>query len=84
MLLSGDDVLKLADLGSARVIRQNIIDSTLTRVGTSIYMSPEMFNLESYSINSENYSINSGNYSIYSKNYSFPTDIWYSSIIVFL
>ena len=59
ILLSGD-VLKLADLGGAKVMRQSILES-LSRVGTFIYMSPEMVN---------------------SENYSFPTDIWYSIIIV--
>ena len=41
-------MVKLADLGGAKVIRQSIL-VTMSQFGTSIYMSPEMFKLEDYS-----------------------------------
>ena len=47
-MLSGENVVKLADLGSAKVIRQSIM-SSLSRLGTLPYMSPEMLNYDEYS-----------------------------------
>ena len=41
-------MVKLADLGGAKVIKQSIM-SSLSRFGTVSYMSPEMLNFDDYS-----------------------------------
>jgi len=41
-------VVKLADLGGAKVIKQSIM-SNFSHLGTDYYMSPEMLNLQDYS-----------------------------------
>ena len=41
-------MVKLADLGGAKVIRQSK-KNTFSRFGTDYYMSPEMFNSDDYS-----------------------------------
>lgn len=48
ILLSGDNVVKLADLGGAKLMRQSISVS-LSKYGTFPYMSPEMIEDENYS-----------------------------------
>ena len=45
-------MVKLADLGGAKVIRQSIM-STFSHFGTVSYMSPEMLNLDEYSFSTD-------------------------------
>ena len=47
MLLTHENVIKLADLGAARVMQENILAST--KIGTSAYMSPELESGQYYS-----------------------------------
>ena len=47
ILLTVDDVVKLADLGTAKVMQDKIEAYTLA--GTFKYMSPEMFYIKEYS-----------------------------------
>ena len=56
MLLSGDNVVKLADLVGAKVIKQSIM-TNLSRLGTVSYMSPEMLNLDDYSFSTDIWSL---------------------------
>ena len=50
--MSGENVVKLADLGGAKVIKQSIM-STLSCFGTVSYMSPEMLNYDEYSFSTD-------------------------------
>ena len=54
--MSGDNVVKLADLGGAKVIKQSIM-SNLSHFGTVSYMSPEMLNLDDYSFPTDIWSL---------------------------
>ena len=54
--MSGDNVVKLADLGGAKVIRQSIMTS-FSRFGTVSYMSPEMINFQDYSFSTDIWSL---------------------------
>ena len=54
--MSGDNVVKLADLGGAKVIKQSIM-SNLSHFGTISYMSPEMLNLDDYSFPTDIWSL---------------------------
>ena len=46
--MSGENVVKLADLGGAKVIRQSILGHS-KHFGSFFYMSPEMLNFDDYS-----------------------------------
>ena len=49
-------MVKLADLGGAKVIRQSITN-TFSRFGTVSYMSPEMLNFQDYSFPTDIWSL---------------------------